>query len=62
MKKFSAHLFVRYMSSIQTKLIFSLIIFIASHVVNAQDELNVVTDNWIKYSDAPNSLYHHLTP
>ncbi|HZK60627.1 MAG TPA: acetylxylan esterase, partial [Anaerovoracaceae bacterium] len=28
---------------------------------NAQNELNVIRDNWLKYSDAPNSLYHYLT-
>jgi len=26
-----------------------------------KDELNVLTDNWQHYSDASNSLYHHLT-
>jgi len=25
------------------------------------DELNILTNNWLHYSDAPNSLYHHLT-
>lgn len=61
MKIYPGRLFVHYLSSFQTKLIFSLIFFIASYVVNAQNDLNVITDNWIKYSDAPNSLYHHLT-
>lgn len=27
----------------------------------AQNELSVVQDSWLKYSDAPNSLYHYLT-
>jgi len=61
MQIYPGRLFVRHLSSIRIKLIFSLVIFVGSHVVNAQDELNVITDNWIKYSDAPNSLYHHLT-
>ncbi len=26
-----------------------------------KDELNVLTNNWLQYSDASNSLYHHLT-
>ena len=27
----------------------------------AQNELNVIRNNWLEYSDAPNSLYHYLT-
>ena len=27
----------------------------------AQKDLDVIKDNWLEYSDAPNSLYHHLT-
>ncbi len=30
-------------------------------VINGQNELNVIKNNWLRYSDAPNSLYHHLT-
>jgi len=29
--------------------------------VTAQNELDVIRNNWLQYSDAPNSLYHFLT-
>ena len=29
--------------------------------VLAQKDLDVIKDNWLEYSDAPNSLYHYLT-
>lgn len=29
--------------------------------IKAQNELDVVRNKWLKYSDSPNSLYHHLT-
>jgi hypothetical protein len=29
--------------------------------INAQKDLDVIKDNWLEYSDAPNSLYHYLT-
>ena len=28
---------------------------------HSQKELDVITNSWMKYSDASNSLYHHLT-
>ncbi|MCC7523498.1 MAG: hypothetical protein IT250_01680, partial [Chitinophagaceae bacterium] len=28
--------------------------------VHAQKDYDVLTNNWIKYSDAPNALYHHF--
>ena len=27
----------------------------------AQNEIDVIKNNWLEYSDAPNSLYHYLT-
>jgi len=30
-------------------------------VIYGQNDLNVIKNNWLRYSDAPNSLYHHLT-
>jgi len=49
------------MNKIQTflTLYFSLSVTILSG--QTKDELNVLTNNWLQYSDAPNSLYHHLT-
>ncbi|MEI6142582.1 MAG: acetylxylan esterase [Mariniphaga sp.] len=38
----------------------SLVILLANERMKAQNELDVIKNNWIQYSDAPNSLYHHL--
>jgi hypothetical protein len=40
-----------------------LALLILNNRVNAQnqDDLDVLRNNWLLYSDAPNSLYHHLT-
>ena len=43
----------------------SLIIFIVLFLIQttgfAQDELDVIKDSWLEFTDAPNALYHHLT-
>ena len=43
---------------------FILILILISSVsisrLNAQNELDVIKNNWLQYSDAPNSLFHHL--
>jgi hypothetical protein len=41
-------------------LIILLIVF-TNGIVNAQDELDVIRNNWLKYTDAPNSFYHFLS-
>jgi dienelactone hydrolase len=38
-----------------------LALFIQMASSQGQNDLNVIKGNWLKYSDAPNSLYHHLT-
>lgn len=39
-----------------------LFIFLATTgSIRAQEDLDVVRSKWLQYSDAPNSLYHHLT-
>src|SRR5665647_2541278 len=45
------------------KIIFILLldILLTNGGLNAQNELDVIRNNWLQYSDAPNSLYHHLT-
>ena len=45
------------------KIIFtiSLVILLTNDRVKAQDKLDVIRNNWLQFSDAPNSLYHHLT-
>jgi hypothetical protein len=44
------------------KIIFtlSLVMLLVNESLKAQNELDVIRNNWIQYSDAPNSLYHHL--
>jgi len=39
----------------------SLIILLTNNKMQAQNELDVIRNNWLLYSDAPNSLYHYLT-
>jgi dienelactone hydrolase len=36
-----------------------LFLFVSAQSLRAQDNLDVI-NNWIRFSDAPNSLYHHL--
>ena len=44
---------------------FSLTLLLMNDSLNAQDsegnELDVIRNNWLQYSDAPNSLYHYLS-
>lgn len=49
-----AHLF-------KTIFTISLVIMLTNDMVKAQDELDVIRNNWLQFSDAPNLLYHHLT-
>ena len=39
----------------------SLTILIANGILKAQNELDVIRNNWLQYSDASNSFYHFLT-
>ncbi|MDO9340328.1 MAG: acetylxylan esterase [Bacteroidales bacterium] len=45
------------------KIIFtlSLAIFLTNDRVKGQNEIDVIRNNWLEYSDASNSLYHYLT-
>ena len=45
-----------------SKLIFilSLTILLNNNSISAQNELDVIKDKWLQYSDAPNSLYHYI--
>jgi hypothetical protein len=45
------------------KILFSvtIVIFMSISRAYAQNELDVITNNWLQYSDAQNSLYHFLT-
>ena len=61
MKKITDRLFNRYFCNIRVMVILSLVVLLANDIVNAQDDLSVVKNNWLIYSDAPNSLYHYLS-
>ena len=37
-----------------------LLIFVTGLRINAQEEFDVIRNSWMQFSDAPNSLYHHL--
>ncbi len=39
----------------------SLALLVTAGTIRAQEDLNVVRNEWLQYSDAPNALYHHLT-
>jgi hypothetical protein len=39
----------------------SFIVFVNTGMVFSQNEYYVIKNNWLQYSDAPNSLYHFLT-
>ena len=41
-------------------IIFSVISFFENKHLYAQNELDVIQNSWLKYTDAPNFLYHHL--
>jgi hypothetical protein len=51
------------MKSCNHRIIFlsAFLIFLPAIGLLAQNELDVIKNNWIQYSDAPNSLYHHIT-
>ena len=41
-----------------------MLLFIIAHGkadAQNQENLNIIKNNWLAYSDAPNSLYHYLT-
>jgi len=50
-----------YLSFLRGIMISTLIIFMSGTIVSAQDDLDVITNKWLEYSDASNSLYHYLT-
>ena len=40
--------------------IIPLLVLLGNDKLIAQNELNVIRNNWLQFSDAPNSLYHYL--
>jgi hypothetical protein len=61
MKKLHCSISTRYSCFLRYILILSIVIFSTNGIVNAQNELDVITNSWLEYSDAPNSFYHFLT-
>ena len=49
------------MNKVFTCLILSISVSVTILTGQTKDELNVLTNNWLQYSDISNSLYHHLT-
>ena len=45
------------------KLLFfiSFLMFVMTGRLNAQNDLDVIKNNWLQYSDAPNAFYHFLS-
>ena len=46
---------------LKTLLLFLLITFLSVEHLYTQSEFNILHNNWLRYGDASNSLYHHLT-
>jgi hypothetical protein len=61
MKKQDCNIGNKYRYLLKFILILSMGIFSANGIVNGQDELDVIRNNWIQYSDAQNSFYHFLS-
>lgn len=61
MKQLNFMVINKYSSLFKIIFTISLVILLTNDRVKAQDELDVIRNNWHQFSDAPNSLYHHLT-
>lgn len=61
MKKLLYNLLNKYLSIFKFILTLSLVINLALTDIYAQNELDVIRNNWLLYTDAPNSLYNHIT-
>jgi len=61
MKQLPKYVVNNYSACLKAIVILLMDILFTNDMVNAQNELNVVQNNWLEFSDAPNSLYHHLT-
>lgn len=46
---------------LNTLMVSSLIVFSVNSLLFAQNELDVIRGDWLQFTDAPNSLYHHLS-
>lgn len=48
-------------SSFLTITFLLIVVLLTNNVIYAQDELDVIHNNWLQFSNAPNMLYHYLT-
>jgi hypothetical protein len=61
MKKITALMLFKHAVITKRFLLFIPAVLIACNIISAQNELDVIRNNWLLFTDAPNSLYHHLT-
>jgi hypothetical protein len=61
MKKLCCFVRIKCLSEIKFAMILAVIIFLTNGNVNGQSELDVIRNNWLQYTDAPNSFYQYLT-
>jgi len=61
MKKLVCSIGIKYRYFFKFILNLLLLIVFTNGIVKAQNELDVITNSWLQYSDAQNSFYHFLT-
>ncbi|MCK9618583.1 MAG: acetylxylan esterase [Lentimicrobiaceae bacterium] len=60
MKQLLYNVINKYLSLFKIIFTLALVMLLANDRVNAQNELDVIRNNWLQYSNAPNSLYNHI--
>jgi hypothetical protein len=60
MKKLLYHIVNKYSGLFKIIYTLSLVILLTQEKIIAQDELDVIRNSWLQYSDASNSLYNHI--
>ena len=61
MKQFQYRINNKFPVFLKALFILLIIAFFTNNQLNAQSEWDVLRNDWLQYTDAPNSLYHHLT-
>ena len=61
MKKLSDISPYKYLGSFKIILTLLLVIMLSNSTMYAQNELDVIRNNWLKYTDAANSMYNYIT-
>jgi hypothetical protein len=60
MKSILHNLSEKYSSLFRPLLLLILVMLLNNKILDAQNELDVIRNSWIQYTDAPNSLYHYI--